>query len=71
MRTHGAKLREKNYLSLVEVLGMDVAGLTVVIGYVILHSDGEEVEFSRFYDDALAMFERLSHDSEPSCGYGM
>jgi len=71
MRTYGATLFKKNGFLMVEVLGIDAAGASVVIGYVIRDPDGNESDLVQSYGDALAQFERITDDNEPPSGYAM
>lgn len=54
---------------MVEVWETDAAGIKVLIGYAILDPDGKEIDFFGSYDDALAEFQKITDDNEPSSGY--
>lgn len=54
---------------MVEAWEINTVGLKVFIGYAILDPDGKEVDFFESYDDALAEFQSVTDDDEPSLGY--
>lgn len=68
MQTYGKTLFEKNGFTVVEVLEMDAAGATVVSGFAVLDSEGNELGFFDDYYDALAECERILDDLNARCG---
>jgi hypothetical protein len=63
---YGAVLASRNGFSLVEIIEKGATGNLTVVGYAILDSDGKEIEAFVHYGDALAAFNELIEEDEPS-----